>query len=590
MKKEQLFDAIGEIRDDILDRYLHMDIQLARKHARKRTLLRVFAIAACLALLIGVCVPVGMMIAQIAGQPSPDPGPVGTGEEQSTLDPAQTAGSSDEVTTGDPSEATTDDTGESTTDDPGTITPPEPRLSISVRSMEALAQMREMISCEDEELLQEYLYSIEGDGTKTRQDLIEFVNLADNVMFAPIINGEIIALSRIILEGSNSLYVAIQATNGDSISYNYLWSDDTNERIQSIVESLGDDNLLTDPVTSGDGLLVLYAEKRTVQALAPGNTIQWWGTLDGAFIEISYSVADAQAISTPALIGLIMVDRSVTATPPEFAPDITYAWENTVYGAFLDAPEMHVYAVGNGNAPIFEGLEVDLPLNFDAYIDETAPRTAIATFNDREYPVTYIHSLPQSLRRQAVHCYEGQSEEGTFTAMFDQETGCWVSFLIHYNKIEVYHGGLSNTQKIDKALQYARKLANHDYYSGLSWTEGDYTVYQVFRRGKNCITNEAVYLTYHTESFTLVGQERAYYRAMNYLDRVNIPNNLMNAIKQVTTSLVPGSEMVAYPIIVLPDGRLAMNCVLQITYFDELLQQETEDSVSLLFYLTEPIK
>ena len=89
MKKEQLFDAVGEIDDGILDRYRKMDLRLARKHAKKRNLVRVIAVAACFAILISVCVPAGMLIAQLGKQPpAVDPGeitpPTETGSELST--------------------------------------------------------------------------------------------------------------------------------------------------------------------------------------------------------------------------------------------------------------------------------------------------------------------------------------------------------------------------------------------------------------------------------------------------------------------------------------------------------------------------
>ena len=61
MKKEILIRGIGEVDDRILVRYDAIDARLARKHARQGRIVRALVIAACLALLIGVCVPVGMM-------------------------------------------------------------------------------------------------------------------------------------------------------------------------------------------------------------------------------------------------------------------------------------------------------------------------------------------------------------------------------------------------------------------------------------------------------------------------------------------------------------------------------------------------
>lgn len=61
MNKEQLFCLIGELDDRFLEKYRQMDLHLSQRAYRKKRTLRILAIAACLALLIGACVPVGMM-------------------------------------------------------------------------------------------------------------------------------------------------------------------------------------------------------------------------------------------------------------------------------------------------------------------------------------------------------------------------------------------------------------------------------------------------------------------------------------------------------------------------------------------------
>jgi hypothetical protein len=61
MKKEQFFRLLGELDDRFLEKYRQMDLRLSHKAYRKKRTLRVVLIAACLALLIGACVPVGMM-------------------------------------------------------------------------------------------------------------------------------------------------------------------------------------------------------------------------------------------------------------------------------------------------------------------------------------------------------------------------------------------------------------------------------------------------------------------------------------------------------------------------------------------------
>ena len=61
MKKERFFRLLGDLDDAILDKYRQMDAQLSRKAHQKKRMLRILAVAACLVLLIGACVPVGML-------------------------------------------------------------------------------------------------------------------------------------------------------------------------------------------------------------------------------------------------------------------------------------------------------------------------------------------------------------------------------------------------------------------------------------------------------------------------------------------------------------------------------------------------
>ena len=68
MKKEQLFDTLTELDDQLLEQYFSMDEKLARKHTRRRIAMRVLAVAACVVLLLGVSLPVGFMVAHPAGK------------------------------------------------------------------------------------------------------------------------------------------------------------------------------------------------------------------------------------------------------------------------------------------------------------------------------------------------------------------------------------------------------------------------------------------------------------------------------------------------------------------------------------------
>ena len=61
MKKDQLFDLIGEIDEDILDRHRQMDLRLGRKQITKRHVARVLMIAACAVLILVLSLPLAAL-------------------------------------------------------------------------------------------------------------------------------------------------------------------------------------------------------------------------------------------------------------------------------------------------------------------------------------------------------------------------------------------------------------------------------------------------------------------------------------------------------------------------------------------------
>lgn len=61
MNKELLFDAIGQINDDFLVRHRQMDLRLAREYARKQTVRRLLVMAACLVLVVALCLPLASL-------------------------------------------------------------------------------------------------------------------------------------------------------------------------------------------------------------------------------------------------------------------------------------------------------------------------------------------------------------------------------------------------------------------------------------------------------------------------------------------------------------------------------------------------
>ena len=80
MNKETFFRGVGEIEHGVLERYDAIDAKLAREHRRKQMYVRMIAVAACLAILLCACLPVGFLIAHPMGKA------VLTGDSEMLLD------------------------------------------------------------------------------------------------------------------------------------------------------------------------------------------------------------------------------------------------------------------------------------------------------------------------------------------------------------------------------------------------------------------------------------------------------------------------------------------------------------------------
>ncbi len=285
MKKERFFRLLGDLDDQVLDKYRQMDAQLSRKALRKKRTLRVLAVAACLVLLIGACVPVGMMVAKWMDEGHAGPGP----------DPGGESGV-----------------------EHGTDEPPQQDSSVTIRSLEELEKMREMLECTDEQMLDAYLQEVLNGRIKSKQELANFVSLLDNMAYAWLIDGELtwLCYQKGPSVGTGKLYevlyVTVTAPNGDWVRCNYQLSwTDVEETINKRVQNSADENLLPAPLSTADGRLTLYVETRGPHPTYDGDFIKWWCVLDGQIVEINYFVADADKVDTAALLGSLEIADSI---------------------------------------------------------------------------------------------------------------------------------------------------------------------------------------------------------------------------------------------------------------------------------------
>ena len=558
MKKEQLFEAIGEIEDRILDRYRQMDQRLARKHAQKKRTLRIVAIAACLALLMGACVPVGMMIAQWVGEQSGPILPGGTSTEQESAQP-----------------------GEDTTGAPDDPEPLVPGPSISLDGLQALAKMRAMIATEDEHKLAQYLSSIEGGGANDRQDLINFVALVDGTPYPWLMQGEVSGLTYQTTNQSESFLVKVVAENGDWVLCEYMLSvSDAAAYLESIKQEISDANLLKAPVSSADGALTLHTEARETAQDGELARITWWGEMCGRVVRIVCGISDADAVDTAALLRELRVTESV---------DVSYLYPrfdkaDTVFDAFVEQPGYEIYDTINE----YFGRVNNAWMN-EKYQDESAPPTICIVHQGVEYTLVYQYSLPATYSQQARHLYQSVEDDGP-SAIVDAVTGALTSVSLSYLRQGIGEDAevLSREQVEQVAKDFlATQVKDPEAYrmNVEPWADGgafvffsryfgevrshDYVMMQITRYGE-------------IEFYTL-----NYLGAMRYAPE--IPESVMQSVMASMEAMVGEDAQgtcTVNAIALTLSGQLALDCEVIATYTDAN-GKERSSSASVLFYLTE---
>lgn len=516
MKKEQFFRLLGELDDRFLEKYRQIDLRLSHKAYRKKRTLRILAVAACLALLIGVCVPVGMMIAQLGNGPS------------------------------------------------------NPLPSITLQSLAELETMREMIACEDEQVLNDYLHSITGGGAQSRQDLIDFVGLVDNTPYAKFMDGEITGLT--YNQTDKRFSVSTEAENGESMYVSYeLGISDVEKNMEKAAGKLGRKNLLSAPLSTEDGRLTLYTETR--EPSSNGDVIRWQGVLDGIAVYIVYWVADADTVDTAALLDSLEIAASVV---PQFPK---YAWANTEFGAFVENPEYERYC------GVYESYSIPEPwvwVNQEGYVDPEAPLSYFANdlFSAEIGSLNYEGTWPQTLEGQAVHIYEIVENGASYTVYLDATTGVLMGWEI---------GGKAQTsiatseqEMMDLAYAY---LASHvsdpeAYTVQVLEEERGYTVCRYFRCVGDMQTCDALTAYFDSEG-ALDSIIWGYLGAFRNLEEV--PNELIDTVRADLTEMgqqyADTTEIKLKGLHIAPDGRVALECA--------ILTSGVEHQY--LAYLTEPV-
>ena len=165
----------------------------------------------------------------------------------------------------------------------------DPPSAITVRSMQELNEMREMILCQDEQRVSEYLGGLEGGGAEDREDLVFFVDLVDSVPYVTLIEGDASWISYRKSEKAEMLYITMEAPNGDWMRIEYFLSAfDVQASIGARVAAQADGETFSPPLQSKDGSIKVYHEARAPHPSGIGDSITWTVDIGGIFANIVF--------------------------------------------------------------------------------------------------------------------------------------------------------------------------------------------------------------------------------------------------------------------------------------------------------------
>lgn len=182
----------------------------------------------------------------------------------------------------------------------------EPDKSISVRGLDEVLTMREMLTA-SEDVMHQYLRSI-GGGPHDRKDLENFLQLLNTLPYVPLIDGEISWISHSYGESQDTgdyysvFFVSTKASNGEWVRIEYILS--TEDVMQKISEETQEMTAMQ-PIHSSDNRMTVYAEKREPHPSETGELINWIANIDGYFARIIYYSNNAENIPSTNVLSTI---------------------------------------------------------------------------------------------------------------------------------------------------------------------------------------------------------------------------------------------------------------------------------------------
>ncbi len=173
---------------------------------------------------------------------------------------------------------------------------------IFVHSIEELEYMREMMLCNDENQLADYLFS---KGVYSKEELENYIKIVDSVPYVDLLDGDIswINYSQELDGAWEILSVSIKSDNDAWVRFEYLISEkNVSDRIEYEVSKVSEVSTLSQPIFNSDKSIAFFSEIREKHPSGTGDYIRWIADIDGIFTRVFYYTLDASEMNTQSIL------------------------------------------------------------------------------------------------------------------------------------------------------------------------------------------------------------------------------------------------------------------------------------------------
>ena len=268
-----------------------------------------------------------------------------------------------------------------------------------------------------------------------------------------------------------------------------------------------------------------------------------------------------------------------------------YSFKSTQYGSYLAAPEYLTYGFADSIGDYFPD-RVDIDVYGEEYQDFSAPSTCApppGSSLEEGQVLPYRYSIPQTLYTQAVHVYELRVDKVSYTVYLDAQTGECVYWQIRQAKTSSPTVADEQTMIDQTYAILAECVRDPEAYTLSTDPNDSYFVCRYTRYVGDIGSCDGVSVTFDRAG-NIVSVDMTYLGALRYLNE--IPQELLDQVDAYMKQTVAGcisSETSIGNIMVLPDGRIALECYMKVEYYDAQSDMRQSDATWFLACLTEPI-